>query len=183
MNSHFATSFYRFQDGAHAWTWLNRQEPYGRFWRLLLPRCQKALGLASASKAFREIKVLQPFEELVPITVMKLFVLHHRRCLHQRGGISGKTLNAAGVLQVPLAILSGMTVYGISVPPPVSRRQRGSIFRSPERFFRKKRRHQRASIFIRSRAWDYAGMCEAFEAGIRSVRSDTYSRPFPCRKK
>ncbi len=78
-----------------------------------------------------------------------------------------ETLNAAGVLQVPLAIFVWDDGYGISVPRKLQT-TKGSISELLEGF-QKKEGTNGVDIY-RVKAWDYAGMCEVFEAGIRSVR-------------
>src|SRR5580692_3278219 len=125
----------------------------------------KALGLASASKAFREVELLHQFPELSNNGSEVCFCTIGDASTSE--GHFWETLNAAGVLQVPLAIFVWDDGYGISVPRKFQT-TKGSIS-EVLKGFQKKEGTNGIDIF-RVKAWDYAGMCEAFEAGIRSVR-------------
>lgn len=162
MNSHFATSFID-TDGATL-DLVNRKNLTAG----LAPcaaQMPKALGLAYASKAFREVEVLQPFSELSNHGNEVCFCTIGDASTSE--GHFWETLNAAGVLQVPLAIFVWDDGYGISVPRKFQT-TKGSIS-EVLKGFQKKEGTNGVDIF-RVKAWDYAGMCEVFEAGIRSVR-------------
>src|SRR5580704_11182988 len=125
----------------------------------------RSLGLAYASKAFRQIRELSDLHDLS--------VNGNEICFCTIGDASTseghfwETLNAAGVLQVPLAIFVWDDGYGISVPRKYQT-TKGSIS-EVLKGFQKKEGTNGVDIY-RVKAWDYAGMCEVFEAGIRSVR-------------
>jgi len=162
MNSHFATPFVD-QDGK-VLDLVNSKN----FTAGLAPcaaQMPKALGLAYASKAFREVEVLKPFTELSNQGNEVCFCTIGDASTSE--GHFWETLNAAGVLQVPLAIFVWDDGYGISVPRKFQT-TKGSISEALKGF-QKKEGTNGIDIF-RVKAWDYAGMCEAFEAGIRSVR-------------
>ncbi|HVS95175.1 MAG TPA: transketolase C-terminal domain-containing protein, partial [Puia sp.] len=78
-----------------------------------------------------------------------------------------ETLNAAGVMQVPLAIFVWDDGYGISVPRQFQT-TKGSISDVLEGF--QKKEGTNGIDIYKVKAWDYAGMCEVFETGLRSVR-------------
>jgi len=162
MNSHFATPFID-TDGATL-DLVNRKNLTAG----LAPcaaQMPKALGLAYASKAFREVEVLQPFSELSNHGNEVCFCTIGDASTSE--GHFWETLNAAGVLQVPLAIFVWDDGYGISVPRKYQT-TKGSIS-EVLKGFQKKEGTNGVDIY-RVKAWDYAGMCEVFEAGIRSVR-------------
>ena len=162
MNSHFATPFID-SDGATL-DLVNRKNLTAG----LAPtaaQMPKALGLACASKAFRDIAVLRPFEELSNNGNEVCFCTIGDASTSE--GHFWETLNAAGVLQVPLAIFVWDDGYGISVPRQFQT-TKGSIS-EVLKGFQKKEGTNGIDIY-KVKAWDYAGMCEAFEAGIRSVR-------------
>lgn len=162
MNSHFATAFID-TDGATL-DLVNRKNLTAG----LAPcaaQMPKALGLAYASKAFREVEVLQPFTELSNHGNEVCFCTIGDASTSE--GHFWETLNAAGVLQVPLAIFVWDDGYGISVPRKYQT-TKGSIS-EVLKGFQKKEGTNGVDIY-RVKAWDYAGMCEVFEAGIRSVR-------------
>ncbi len=70
-------------------------------------------------------------------------------------------------LQVPLAIFVWDDGYGISVPRKFQT-TKGSISEVLEGF--QKKEGTNGIDIYKVKAWDYAGMCEVFEAGIRSAR-------------
>ena len=162
MNSHFASAFVD-PDGQP----LDLVNRYNLTAGLAPTAAQmpKALGLAYASKAFREVGVLQPFTELSNHGNEVCFCTIGDASTSE--GHFWETLNAAGVLQVPLAIFVWDDGYGISVPRKYQT-TKGSISEVLEGF--QKREGTNGVDIFRVKAWDYAGMCEVFEAGIRSVR-------------
>jgi pyruvate/2-oxoglutarate/acetoin dehydrogenase E1 component/TPP-dependent pyruvate/acetoin dehydrogenase alpha subunit len=125
----------------------------------------KALGLAYASKAFREVEVLRPFTELSNNGNEVCFCTIGDASTSE--GHFWETVNAAGVLQIPLAIFVWDDGYGISVPRKYQT-TKGSISEALKGF--QKKEGTNGIDIYRVKAWDYAGMCETFEAGIRSVR-------------
>src|SRR5580692_3330155 len=166
MNSHFATSF--IDAAGNTLDLVNRKNLTAG----LAPtaaQMPKALGLAYASKAFREVAELKSFGELSNNGNEVCFCTIGDASTSE--GHFWETLNAAGVLQVPLAIFVWDDGYGISVPRKYQT-TKGSIS-EVIKGFQKKEGTNGIDIY-RVKAWDYAGMCEAFEAGIRSVRQ-TYT--------
>ena len=162
MNSHFATPFV---DGDGKVLDLVNSKNLTAGLAPTAAQMPKALGLAYASKAFREVEVLKPFTELSNLGNEVCFCTIGDASTSE--GHFWETLNAAGVLQVPLAIFVWDDGYGISVPRKLQT-TKGSISEALKGF-QKKEGTNGVDIF-RVKAWDYAGMCEAFEAGIRSVR-------------
>jgi pyruvate/2-oxoglutarate/acetoin dehydrogenase E1 component/TPP-dependent pyruvate/acetoin dehydrogenase alpha subunit len=162
MNSHFATAFID-ADGSPL-DLVNRKNLTAG----LAPtaaQMPKALGLASASKAFREVALLRQFPELSNNGDEVCFCTIGDASTSE--GHFWETLNAAGVLQVPLAIFVWDDGYGISVPRQYQT-TKGSISEVLKGF--QKMEGTNGIDIYKVKAWDYAGMCEAFEAGIRSAR-------------
>src|SRR6201994_2823769 len=162
MNSHFATAFVD-SDGATL-DLVNRKN----LTQGLAPtaaQMPKAFGLAAASKAFREVKALKQFTDLSNNGNEVCFCTIGDASTSE--GHFFETINAAGVMQVPLAIFVWDDGYGISVPRQFQT-TKGSISEALEGF--QKREGTNGIDIYKVKAWDYAGMCEAFEAGIRSVR-------------
>jgi pyruvate/2-oxoglutarate/acetoin dehydrogenase E1 component/TPP-dependent pyruvate/acetoin dehydrogenase alpha subunit len=162
MNSHFATAFVD-NDGAPL-DLVNRKNLTAG----LAPcaaQMPKALGLASASKAFREVELLHQFPELSNNGSEVCFCTIGDASTSE--GHFWETLNAAGVLQVPLAIFVWDDGFGISVPRQYQT-TKGSISEVLKGF--QKTEDTNGIDIYKVKAWDYAGMCEAFEAGIRSAR-------------
>jgi pyruvate/2-oxoglutarate/acetoin dehydrogenase E1 component/TPP-dependent pyruvate/acetoin dehydrogenase alpha subunit len=125
----------------------------------------RSLGLAYASKAFRQITELADLKNLS--------VNGNEICVCTIGDASTseghfwEIVNAAGVLQVPLAIFVWDDGYGISVPVKYQT-TKGSIS-EVMRGFQKKEGTNGLDIY-KVKAWDYAGMCEVFEAGLHKIR-------------
>jgi pyruvate/2-oxoglutarate/acetoin dehydrogenase E1 component/TPP-dependent pyruvate/acetoin dehydrogenase alpha subunit len=125
----------------------------------------RSLGLAYASKAFRQIRELADLKNLS--------VNGNEICFCTIGDASTseghfwEIVNAAGVLQIPLAIFVWDDGYGISVPVKYQT-TKGSIS-EVMRGFQKKEGTNGLDIY-KVKAWDYAGMCEVFEAGLHKVR-------------
>jgi pyruvate/2-oxoglutarate/acetoin dehydrogenase E1 component/TPP-dependent pyruvate/acetoin dehydrogenase alpha subunit len=125
----------------------------------------RSLGLAYASKAFREIRELSDLNGLS--------VNGNEICFCTIGDASTseghfwEIINAAGVLQVPLAIFVWDDGYGISVPVKYQT-TKGSIS-DVLRGFQKEEGTNGIDIY-KVKAWDYAGMCETFEAGLNKIR-------------
>jgi len=162
MNSHFATAFID-SDGSTL-DLVNRKNLTAG----LAPtaaQMPKALGLACASKAFREIAQLQPFTELSNNGNEVCFCTIGDASTSE--GHFWETLNAAGVMQVPLAIFVWDDGYGISVPREYQT-TKGSVSEALKGF--QKKEGTNGIDIYKVKAWDYAGMCEAFEAGIQNAR-------------
>ncbi|MEJ7767694.1 MAG: thiamine pyrophosphate-dependent enzyme [Chitinophagaceae bacterium] len=125
----------------------------------------RALGLAFASKSFRENQVLGQFSHLSNNGNEVCFCTIGESSTSE--GHFWETVNAAGVMQVPLAIFIWDDGYGISVPKNFQT-TKGSIS-EVLKGFQKKEGTNGIDIY-KIKAWDYAGMCEIFEAGIRKTR-------------
>jgi pyruvate/2-oxoglutarate/acetoin dehydrogenase E1 component/TPP-dependent pyruvate/acetoin dehydrogenase alpha subunit len=125
----------------------------------------RSLGLAYASKAFRQIKELSDLKNLS--------VNGNEICFCTIGDASTseghfwEILNAAGVLQIPLAIFVWDDGYGISVPVKYQT-TKGSISEVLKGF--QKKEDTNGIDIYKIKAWDYAGMCETFEAGLHKIR-------------
>ncbi|HVU58067.1 MAG TPA: thiamine pyrophosphate-dependent enzyme [Puia sp.] len=162
MNSHFATPFID-KDG-ETLDLINRKNLTAG----LAPtaaQMPRALGLAYASKAFREIEQLKQFTGLSNNGNEVCFCTIGDASTSE--GHFFETVNAAGVLQVPLAIFIWDDGYGISVPRKFQT-TKGSISEALKGF--QIEEGTNGVEIYRVKAWDYAGMCEAFEAGIRAIR-------------
>ena len=162
MNSHFATAFVD-SDGKVA-DLINRKNLAAGM-APTAAQMPKALGLAYASRAFRNIDQLKQFTSLSNNGNEVCFCTIGDASTSE--GHFWEIVNAAGVLQVPLAIFVWDDGYGISVPTKMQT-TKGSVSEAL-RGFQKKEGSNGIDIY-RVKAWDYAGMCEVFEAGIRKTR-------------
>ena len=78
-----------------------------------------------------------------------------------------ETINAAGVLQVPMVVFVWDDGYGISVPRKYQT-TKGSI--SEALAGMRKEEDTNGIAIFNVKGWDYAGMCETFDEGIRLAR-------------
>jgi pyruvate/2-oxoglutarate/acetoin dehydrogenase E1 component/TPP-dependent pyruvate/acetoin dehydrogenase alpha subunit len=125
----------------------------------------RSLGLAFASKKFREVNELQQFTDLSTNGNEVCFCTIGDASTSE--GHFWETVNAAGVLQVPLVIFVWDDGYGISVPKKYQT-TKGSISEALSGF--QKQDGTNGINIYKVKGWDYAGMCEVFEEGIRIAR-------------
>ncbi|MGF7232270.1 thiamine pyrophosphate-dependent enzyme [Arachidicoccus sp.] len=128
----------------------------------------RALGLAFASKQFRNNPALQQEK------YRHLSANGNEVCFATIGdaatseGHFWEIINAAGVLQVPLAVFVWDDGYGISVPT-VKQTTKGSISEAL-RGFQKDENTNGIDIYA-LKGWDYASMCETLETAIDKIRT------------
>ena len=84
-------------------------------------------------------------------------------------GLFFETMNAAGVLQVPMAISVWDDGYGISVPTSLQT-TKGSISDALSGLERTK--NKPCVVIMKGKGWDYPGLCEMYEEGIRICREE-----------
>jgi len=125
----------------------------------------RGLGLALASKAFREIPALQGFTNLSNKGNEVCFVTIGDASTSE--GHFWESINAAGVLQVPMAVFVYDDGYGISVPKQYQT-TKGSISAALKGF--QKEAGSNGLDIYNVKGWDYAGMCEVFETAIKKIR-------------
>ncbi len=131
----------------------------------------RAVGLAFASKCFREAQ--QKNEALHT----NLSNNGNEICFCTIGDASTseghfwESINAAAVLQVPLAVFVWDDGYGISVPKNLQT-TKNSI--SDALAGMQKLADTNGIEIYKAKAWDYAGMCEVFEEGLQKIR-DTHT--------
>lgn len=163
MNAHFASPFV--DDNGEFLDLVNRKNITNGI-APTAGQMPRALGLAFASKVFREVELLHQFKSLSDNGNEVCF------CTIGDGSVSEghfwETVNAAAVLEVPLAIFIWDDGFGISVPSD-GQIVRGSISEALKGF--QKRDGKTGIDLYRVKGWDYAGLCETFEQGIQKVRA------------
>ncbi len=162
MNCHFATPF---MDGEGNWLDLVNRKNISSDISTTGGQMTRALGLAYASKSFRHIKELKQFSELSNHGNEVCFCTIGDASTSE--GQFWETMNAAGVLQVPLAVFVWDDGYGISVPKKYQT-TKGSISEALKGFQKEEGTNGFNIYYVKG--WDYAAMCEAFEEGIRLAR-------------
>jgi pyruvate/2-oxoglutarate/acetoin dehydrogenase E1 component/TPP-dependent pyruvate/acetoin dehydrogenase alpha subunit len=129
----------------------------------------RALGLAFASRAFRNIKETHSLTNLSNNGNEVCFCTIGDASTSE--GHFWETINAAGVLQVPLAVFVWDDGYGISVPKKYQT-TKGSISEALKGL--QKKEDTNGIDIYKLKGWDYAGMCEILEPAIQKIR-DTHT--------
>jgi pyruvate/2-oxoglutarate/acetoin dehydrogenase E1 component/TPP-dependent pyruvate/acetoin dehydrogenase alpha subunit len=128
----------------------------------------RGLGLAFASKMFRKVKELQEFTTLSNNGNEVAFVTIGDASTSE--GLFWETINAAGVMQVPLAIFVYDDGYGISVPKKYQT-SKSSISEALAGF---KHDEKLGGIDIYTiKGWDYVGLNNILGPAIQKIR-DTH---------
>ncbi len=166
MVSHFSTSNY-YKDGE--WRELTSIKNIAADMAPTAGQMPRSVGLALASKLFRESPVLHDFPTLSNHGNEVCFCTIGDASTSE--GHFWETINAAGVLQVPLAIFVWDDGYGISVPKKYQT-TKGSVSEALKGF--QKKDGTNGLEIYKVKGWDYAGLCETFENGLRKVR-DTHT--------
>jgi pyruvate/2-oxoglutarate/acetoin dehydrogenase E1 component/TPP-dependent pyruvate/acetoin dehydrogenase alpha subunit len=162
MNGHFATPFV---DENGEWLPLAQLKNISSDIAPTAGQMPRGLGLAFASKCFRNIEELKAFPQLSNNGNEVCFVTIGDASTSE--GHFWESVNAAGVLQVPMAVFVWDDGYGISVPKKYQT-TKGSISEALQGF--QKEEGSNGYHIYKVKGWDYAGMCEAFEEGIRLAR-------------
>ncbi len=129
----------------------------------------RALGLAFASKVFRNVEALHELKELSNKGNEICFCTIGDASTSE--GQFWETMNAAGVLQVPLAVFVWDDGYGISVPKKYQT-TKSSISEALAGL--QKNEDSNGIDIYKLKGWDYAGMCEVLEHAIQKIR-DTHT--------
>ncbi|MGN6196531.1 MAG: alpha-ketoacid dehydrogenase subunit alpha/beta [Ginsengibacter sp.] len=166
MNAHFAT---RFVDENGNWLDLAHKKNISSDMAPTAAQMPRALGLAFASKVFREVEVLHEFDNLSSNGNEVCFCTIGDASTSE--GPFWEAMNAAGVLQIPLAVFVWDDGYGISVPKEYQT-TKGSISKALSGL-QKKDGTNGINIY-KLKGWDYAGMCEILDEAIKNIR-DTHT--------
>ncbi len=162
MNAHFAT---KLVDEEGNWLDLVNRKNVSADIAPTAGQMLRAIGLAMASKLFRNIEGLEGMSHLSN--------KGNEICFCSIGDASTseghfwETINAVGVLQIPLAVFVYDNGYGISVPKKYQT-TKGSVSEVLEGF--RKQEGTNGIDIYRLHGWDYAGMCETLETAIRKIR-------------
>lgn len=163
MNSHFASEFV---DGdGNVLDLVNRKNLTSGM-APTAAQMPRSVGLALASKLFRHSDVLKQFTQLSNKGNEVCFATIGDASTSE--GHFWETMNAAAVQQIPLAVFIWDDGYGISVPKKYQT-TKGSISEALKGF--QKKDGTTGIEIYKVKAWDYAGMCEVFEAGIEKIRA------------
>jgi pyruvate/2-oxoglutarate/acetoin dehydrogenase E1 component/TPP-dependent pyruvate/acetoin dehydrogenase alpha subunit len=162
MVSHYCTSF---TDKNGEWLDLANRKNISADIAPTAGQMPRGLGLAFASKSFRNIQQLKSFTHLSDKGNEVCFVTIGDAATSE--GPFWETINAAGVLQIPLAVFVWDDGFGISVPKKLQT-IKGSISQALSGV--QKEENSNGIHIYKVKGWDYAAMCEVFEEGIRLAR-------------
>ena len=162
MNAHFATAFVN-EKGE--WNELTQSYNVSADIAPTAGQMMRGLGLAFASNCFRNAKNKESFKHLSNNGNEVCFCTIGDASTSE--GHFWEAINAAGVLQVPLAVFVYDDGYGISVPTALQT-TKGSISEVLKGF--QKEKNTNGIKIYTVKGWDYAALCETFEEGIRYTR-------------
>ena len=165
MNAHFAT---RNVDANGEWLDLANTRNSSSDMAPTAGQMPRALGLALASKLFRNVEIFKRHTGLSDNGNEICFCTIGDASTSE--GHFWEVVNAAGVQQVPLAIFVWDDGYGISVPKQLQT-TKGSISEALSGL--QKTAGTNGLDIYNLKGWDYAGMCEVFEPAIQKIR-DTH---------
>jgi pyruvate/2-oxoglutarate/acetoin dehydrogenase E1 component/TPP-dependent pyruvate/acetoin dehydrogenase alpha subunit len=166
MNAHFAT---RMVDENGNWLDLADLKNISSDIAPTAGQMPRALGLAFASKVFRNVPELQELQNLSDNGNEVCFCTIGDASTSE--GHFWETINAAGVLQVPLAVFVWDDGYGISVPKKYQT-TKASVSQALSGM--QKEEDTNGIEIYKLKGWDYAGMCEVLEHAIQKIR-DTHT--------
>jgi pyruvate/2-oxoglutarate/acetoin dehydrogenase E1 component/TPP-dependent pyruvate/acetoin dehydrogenase alpha subunit len=166
MNAHFAT---RIHDENGEWLDLANRKNITSDMAPTAAQMPRAVGLAFASKQFRNVKELKDLKHLSDNGNEVCFCTIGDASTTE--GHFWEAVNAVGVMQVPLAIFIWDDGFGISVPTKYQT-TKGSISDALQGL--QKQPGTNGIDIYKLKGWDYAGMCEVLEPAIQRIR-DTHT--------
>ena len=162
MNCHYATRFIN-ADGS----WVNQAETMNCSSDISTTggHMPRLLGLAYASKLYRQNKELEYLDQFSVNGNEVAFGTIGNGSTSE--GLFFETFNAAGVLQVPMAISVWDDAYAISVPAKLqtTKEDISEILKG----FQREKETNGYEIF-KVRGWDYIALCETYERAIALCR-------------
>ncbi len=162
MNGHYGT---RFLDEEGQFTNLMKTKNCSSDISPTAGQMVRGLGLAFASKLYRNQEGLKDAKQFSNNGNEVCFTTIGDASTSE--GLFWETINAAGVLKVPMAIFCWDDGYGISVPRKFQT-TKNSISEALSGF---KYDERLGGVEIyKVKGWDYAALCETFKLGIEKVR-------------
>ncbi len=164
MNGHFST---RWLD--HQGLWRTQTDKYNSVCDLAPTAGQmpRSLGLAYASKLYRQNANLHPMEGFSRKGNEVTFATIGDASTSQ--GMFWETMNAAGVLQVPLLVSVWDDGYGISVPVEYQT-TKSSISKAMAGFQRDS--YDKGFEIFTVKGWDYVALIETYQQAARVCREE-----------
>ncbi|WP_462317812.1 alpha-ketoacid dehydrogenase subunit alpha/beta [Marinilabilia sp.] len=165
MNNHFGTRL--IQDNGE---WIDQSQSKNTSSDISPTAGQmpRLTGLALASKLYREQPELQSFNNYSNRGNEVAFGTIGDASTSE--GLFFEAVNAAGVLQIPMAISVWDDGYGISVPVELQT-VKANISKALKGFEKQRGDHSGILIF-EANGWDYAELCQMYEKGIARCRKE-----------
>lgn len=164
MGGHFATRSLN-EDGS--WKNLMLQKNSSADISPTAGQMPRLLGLAQASKLYRHLKGLENFTNFSEGGNEIAFGTIGDASTSE--GLFWETINAGGVLQVPMVVCVWDDGHGISVPKKFQTTKE-SISEVLKGFQRNE--NQNGYEIFKVKGWDYAACCETFEAAAKLCREE-----------
>ena len=164
MNNHFAT---RSLDGDGNWKNLTHCKNSSSDVSPTASQMQKLVGLGYASKLYRQNKELHHLSKFSINGNEVAFGTIGNASTSE--GVFFESINAAGVLQIPVAVSVWDDGYGISVPAKyqTTKENISEILKG----FQRDEKAPGYEIF-KVRGWDYVALCETYEKAISLCRDE-----------
>jgi pyruvate/2-oxoglutarate/acetoin dehydrogenase E1 component/TPP-dependent pyruvate/acetoin dehydrogenase alpha subunit len=164
FNNHFST---RSLNADGTWKDLMKQKNSSADISPTAGQMARWVGLAYASKLFRNIKELHQYKELTSKGNEVAFGTIGDASTSE--GQFWESINAVGVLQVPAVIAVWDDGYGISVPKKYQT-TKGSISEVLKGFERTK--DKPGIVILKAKGWDYPALLKTFKEGIDIARKE-----------
>ncbi len=164
FNNHFSTRSIE-EDGT--WRDLMKQKNSSADISPTAGQMPRLLGLAYASKLFRNLPSLHKYNTLTEKGNEVAFGTIGDASTSE--GHFWETVNAAAVLQVPVALAIWDDGYGISVPKEYQT-AKGSISEALRGFERED--DKPGIVVLTGKGWDYPGLCKLFAQGVEICRKE-----------
>ncbi len=164
MNNHFAT---RSLNGDGSWKNLSEQKNSSPDISPTAGQMPRALGLALASKLFKQNEALHPYSNFTKKGNEVTFATIGDASTSE--GHFWETINAAGVMQVPLAVSVWDDGWGISVPNTyqTTKQNISEVLKGFEN-----NELGKGYKILKAKAWDYPELCRIYKEGIEHCRNE-----------
>ncbi len=164
MNGHFATRLLN-EDGS--WRELSKMKNSTSDVSPTASQMPRLIGLAWASKLFRNNQALHSYTQFSNRGNEVAFGTIGDASTSE--GVFYEAINAAGVMQIPMAISVWDDGYGISVPAKyqTTKQNISEILKGFE-----KNEKGEGFLILRAKGWDYPGLCEMYAKGIKVCREE-----------
>ncbi len=164
FNNHFGT---RLLDEEGNWKHLSTMKCTSSDISPTAGQMPRLVGLAMASKLYRNNPELKQYDQFSNNGNEVAFGTIGDASTSE--GHFFETLNAASVLQIPMAVSVWDDGYGISVPKKFQTAKE-SISKALKGF-EKSGRDTTGMLIYNAKGWDYAGLCQMYEKGISQCRA------------